>query len=76
VKEAKKRDENATNDTRVISSKTRPRGTPITKVPKSNYETIYDRYTEGEAEEQIAADYKVTRQAINKIIKKTEGEVA
>lgn len=40
------------------------------KIPKTENEKIYDRIKTGETQEQVAADYGVTHQAINKIIAK------
>lgn len=45
-------------------------------VPKSSHETIYDRYTGGETQAEIAADYKVTQPAIAKIVKQVEARLA
>ena len=79
-KEAKKKLKNTTNDTRGITTKYKKRGTPKIKIPKSEYEIIYNRWKKGESQEQIATDYKVTQKTIYNItiniekIKKKEEE--
>jgi len=42
------------------------------KIPENEYTKIYERYKSGETQEQIAADYKVSRPRITQIIKIVE----
>ena len=42
------------------------------KIPEEEYVKIYERYKSGETQEQIAADYKVSRPRITQIIKIVE----
>jgi ParB/RepB/Spo0J family partition protein len=43
-----------------------------TKIPKTEHKKIFERYKKGETQQQIAADYKVDRSRIARIIKKEE----
>ena len=45
-------------------------------VPKAEYEKIYLRHTEGEPQEKIAADYKVSQQAISGIVSKERSRLS
>jgi len=42
-------------------------------VPKSEYETIYQQVKAGVAQKQVAANYKITRQGVSKIVRRVEG---
>jgi len=45
-------------------------------VPKAEYEKIYVRHTEGEPQAEIAADYKVSQQAISNIVSKERSRLS
>jgi site-specific DNA-methyltransferase (adenine-specific) len=46
-----------------------------TKVPRNHYDVIYDRVMDGEKQVAVAADYKITQQAVSKIVAKVEKQI-
>jgi len=68
-------DEDSGNGTNIIDNNGSLSPDYRVKVSKDHHYIIYDRYQAGETQREIAADYKVTRRAIGRIVHKVDREI-